>query len=307
MQYIKPYVELIDEKDPFKKIELAGRTCYKSEAKITDDSAKKFVCGLIKSKHTAMVEHQVFVFQPDYKNSGELMYFLDAIRAAGYLRITSVRTAAGNWRTLISGNVRALNECSNAGPLLREVQGVYPELVYAPENNLELFPNVKVNLVNLDDISDLTYEEVETHKNFTFRFITDRGVTHELVRHRPCSFAQESTRYVNYKQGISIALPTGFYEKPEAVQEEYTTAFWDSEKHYCNLIEMGESPQQARAVLPTALKTEIVVTTTFAEWLHILNLRMVGTTGAPHPDIKTVMEMAYAHMCEDPIIQKYHY
>jgi thymidylate synthase (FAD) len=113
------------------------------------------------------------------------------------------------------------------------------------------------------------------------------------VRHRPCSFAQESTRYVNYKDGLNISLPNQFYEKPEEVQGLYREAFEFVENVYRNLIESGETPQQARAVLPNALKTEIVVTANLEEWNHIINLRYHGTTGAPHPDIKVVAEKIY--------------
>lgn len=327
MKLITPSATLITEKDPYKKIELVGRTCYKSEDKITDESAPKFVRGLIKSDHTAMVEHQVFVFQlandigtievDGRKIDGDEVAakWVRAFkgRTGPYLHITESWTRT--FRTLISGNVRALNECNMAGPLLKVVQTIYPDLVYgntsksAIELANSIYPGVEqaLKIVDITTLPDLTFNEISEHFNMTFRFITDRGVTHEMVRHRPSSYGQESTRYVNYKQGLNISLPTGFYEKAEEVQKEYEAAFWDAERHYIRLMELGEKAQQARGVLPTQLKTEIVMTTYMREWNHVFNLRSKGTTGAPHPDIKTVMDIAYTTALKEyPAVQRYY-
>ena len=133
----------------------------------------------------------------------------------------------------------------------------------------------------------------------TIKFTVDRGVTHELVRHRPASFAQESTRYCNYEKGkfggeITVVEP--FWAKdPEKSAKLYP--IWlkgcsDAENTYMAMISAGATPQEARAVLPTETKNDIYVTTTEAEWEHILNLRYYGTTGAPHPDMKRVMAIA---------------
>lgn len=298
MNFITPSALLIAEKDPHKKIELAGRTCYKSEDKITDESAPKFTRGLIKSNHTAMVEHHVFVFEVIGAEDDEnILSFLEAVDNCPYIHVTNEFHSNGDigWRRLISGNVRALNEWDAAAPLVRVMAEQYPDLAYGPAAKCAnyIYTNIKARMVDIEALPDLSHTELAEHFNMTFRFITDRGVTHELVRHRPASYGQESTRYVNYKAGINIALPTGFYEKPEEVQAEYEAAFWDAERHYIKLIELNEKPQQARAVLPTALKTEIVMTTTLKEWEHVFNLRLWGTTGAPHPDIKAIMDIAY--------------
>lgn len=307
MKFVTPNAVIIDEKDPLKKIELAGRTCYKSENKITDTSAEKFVGALIRRQHTAMLEHACFVFQlklkvPNTPTVNHAAYemlakYHDYLERDSYLHTTS---------RMVSGNIRAICQRNVNDPIFRALKAAYPMLAYSDVNGKdELFPMVEATIVDLDKLPNLTLDEIGAHKYVTFRFITDRGVTHELVRHRPCSFAQESTRYVNYHEGLSIALPTGFYERPEEVQEEYQSAFLDAERHYGRLIEMGQTPQQARAVLPNATKTEIVVTTSMGEWHHILNLRLFGTTGAPHPDIKTIMEEAYPIFMNDPICKKY--
>jgi len=292
---------MITETNPFKRIEAAGRTCYKSEDRITDNSARAFVRGLMKSQHTAMVEHAVFAFDVSDASANALI----SLKACPYINLT-LDTESG--RALASGNLRAINEQAadsyGAAMLLKTLYGIDPGLVYAAKDVYNVNAD-GVKIVDFDTISNLTVNEIEQHKFLTFRLITDRGVTHELVRHRPPSYGQESTRYVNYLAGISICLPAGFYTKPEIVQEEYQQAFQDADNHYRRLIEFGEKPQQARAVLPTALKTEIVITTNITEWNHIWNLRLFGTTGAPHPDIKALMEKVHAAAATDPIVAKY--
>lgn len=302
-KFVEPSATMITEADPFKHIERVGRTCYKSEDRITDDSAYKFVRGLMKSQHTAMVEHAVFVFQ--LKRATLLN--LTALHNCPYLNVTM---NGHNGRILASANVRALNEqaATNTGAalLLAKLYEQCPGMVYADKSLYEGKDAAYIDIVNIDTLDDLATYEVEAHKYLSFRFITDRGVTHEMVRHRPPSYGQESTRYVNYLEGISICLPTGFYERAPEVQEEYQKAFAHADEHYRNLINMGEKPQQARAVLPNALKTEIVMTTNIAEWNHVWNLRVFGTTGAPHPDIKTIMQMAYDQAGTDPTVAKYY-
>ena len=292
MQFVEPWVTVIDENDPYKKIELAGRTCYKSEDKITEDSAKKFVKGLIKRTHTAMLEHQVFIFEV-YDDSAVYTEFL---RRDNYFNVTSeIIKDKKEYRTrvLVSANVRAICQRGINDPIYRLLYKDYPDLCYnVNSSSLELFDYAKVRFVDFEkEYRSFTIKELIYHTYFTFRIVTDRGVTHELVRHRPCSFAQESTRYVNYKSGVSIALPSGYGAKPAYVQEIYQEAFETSERCYRELIEeYGESPQEARAVLPTQLKTEIVITTNLKEYIHIINLRYKGTTGTPHPNIKVIIE-----------------
>lgn len=137
------------------------------------------------------------------------------------------------------------------------------------------------------------HEAMLEHYSFSVLFTVDRGVSHELVRHRVASFAQESTRYCNYSKGdfgaeitviepcYLLALSDGYTEWRKAVEA--------AEKQYFELLTIGHSPQEARAVLPNSLKTEIVVTANLREWRHILSLRAVGTTGNPHPQMKEVM------------------
>lgn len=185
----------VDGKEILKQIESAGRTCYKSEDKITDESAAKFVSALIKHGHEAMIEHNAI----------------------------------------------------------------------------------------------------------TVRFICDRGVTHEIVRHRIASYAQESTRYCNYSNdkydneinvidisgGIKLDSKMKNFDLDtiEAILQEWTIAMEDAEKHYMKMIELGATPQIARSVLPTSVKTEIVVTMNIREWRHFFKLRAAKDS---HPQMREV-------------------
>jgi len=142
------------------------------------------------------------------------------------------------------------------------------------------------------------------HYSVSVKFFCDRGVSHELVRHRIASFAQESTRYCNYtgeKFGSEITyidLKGGMDGDPKirsldpekvfAIYEEWLSACEDAERHYNRMMELGASPQIARSVLNNSTKTEIVVTMNLREWIHFFNLRAVGTTGAPHPQMKEI-------------------
>lgn len=141
------------------------------------------------------------------------------------------------------------------------------------------------------------HEAMLEHGNITVRFITDRGVTHELVRHRiGTAFAQESTRYVKYGNDIEFIKPVFDWAKNinndgsvfgnNQKAELWTTSMLFLSKMYMRLIDNGCKPQEARAVLPNSLKTEIVVTANIREWRHIFKLRTANTA---HPQIKELM------------------
>lgn len=271
MRLIKPSFEIIEQQagleGMYKQIELAGRTCYKSEDKITEDSAKGFVERMIKSGHGAMLEHGTVYLLIPYEEA--------------------IDTIGDDW----------VHEQYSYNPY--SVVAVYG-------NNYYITTNFRV-LVENNWMDDLKYicEPTKYHeKRVTVRFICDRGVSHEYVRHRVFSFAQESTRYCNYskdKFGNELTfiipnwldIPEGNYEIP---------AFWDketcklmskyagdentcasiqtflsgiglSEQQYLSLIEDGWKPQQARAILPNALKTELVMTGFVSDWKHFFFLR----------------------------------
>lgn len=139
-------------------------------------------------------------------------------------------------------------------------------------------------------IVDKNHLAVIEHEKISVLFTFDRGVSHEIVRHRLASFAQESTRYCNYskdKFGHTITVvDITPHLKNELSFNEWLNAMEDAQRHYFKMLEYGESPQIARSVLPTSLKTEIVVTCNLREWREIFKQR---TSSAAHPQIREVM------------------
>ena len=133
------------------------------------------------------------------------------------------------------------------------------------------------------------HEAMLEHYSFTVKFICDRGVSHELVRHRIASFAQESSRYCCYakdKFGKELTFINPCFWEPDS--DNYARWFHEmdeAEKTYLAMIEDGATPEQARDILPLSIKTEIVMTANLREWRHFLKLRAEGVTGKPHPQM----------------------
>lgn len=133
------------------------------------------------------------------------------------------------------------------------------------------------------------HESVLEHFSFTVKFIVDRGVSHEIVRHRLASYSQESTRYCNYSKDdfqseITVIKPY-FLDEHSAGFGGWEIACRQAEKAYFDLLNWGCTAQEARSVLPNSLKTEIVMTCNLREWRHFLKLR---TSSAAHPQIREV-------------------
>lgn len=300
MKLVKPKYEIWEQpaglEGIYKQIEKAGRVCYKSEDKITEDSAKSFVDRMVKLGHGAILEHGTVYLAIPY----------DYVDVSAKLEIPIVsdivekykRNSYTEWHIRDDGFSRLAFITTN-----------YRVLV---ENNW------------LDDLEYLC-EPTEYHaKRVCVHLICDRGVSHEFVRHRVMSFAQESTRYCNYSKDkfgneVTYIMPCwipykeGQYEinegedswgnyngdyitwNKEPVSEhssDYKTLFHfikaldQAEMRYFNLLNSGWTPQQARIVLPNALKTELVMTGFVDDWKHFFDLRAIGTTGAPHPQAK---------------------
>jgi len=133
------------------------------------------------------------------------------------------------------------------------------------------------------------HEAMLEHGGATVKFITNRGVTHELVRHRVASFGQESTRYVNYGGKEMEFIRPVWLPDEDAGSSIWAGAMEVADAAYQRLLLAGWRPEQAREVLPNSLKTEIVVTANYREWRHIFKLRALGTTGKPHPQMQALM------------------
>lgn len=256
MKLIESSVQIIEEKDPYKMIELAGRTCYKSEDKITENSAKEFVDRMIKLGHGAMLEH-------------------------GTIYLTIAKTAM------------------NIGDPIFYIKNKYSKV-----NEDGLFYYITTNmrvLVENNRLDDLQYqvEPTEHHeKRITAKFICDRGVSHEFVRHRVFSFAQESQRYCNYSKDkfnkeILFIKPTWYKDDASIVKSNERTfceILQKCETYYFYLLEDGAKPQEARGVLPNATKTELVMTGFESDWEGFFKLRC---SGAAHPDAKKLADELY--------------
>lgn len=139
------------------------------------------------------------------------------------------------------------------------------------------------------------------HATVSVRIICDRGVSHELVRHRLASYSQESTRYCNYSKGkfgneITVIEPC-FWGENSPEYQMWKKACEFSEIMYMDLLNGGATPQQARSVLPNSLKTEIVVTMNIRNWRHFFEMRYLGVAGTPHPQMVEVAEKAFDLLC----------
>lgn len=279
MKLIKPNVEIIEQQPGlecmYKQIELAGRTCYKSEDKITEDSAKAFVDRMIKSRHGAVLEHGTV-----YLKLPTGLQLSDKYKKNKYSIITLTPGIDPYWA--VTTNYRVL-----------------------VENNW------------LDDLQYIC-EPTEYHeKRITVKWTCDRGVSHEFVRHRVFSFAMESTRYCNYSKDkfdkeITFIIPTWMdtikdgdifsydthIEEWQKSEDTNTSNFLQSiawaEKNYLTLIHNGWKSQQARQVLPNALKTELVMTGFESDWKGFFKLRSpkYGATGV-HPDAAYLADKLY--------------
>lgn len=271
MKLIKPSFEIIEqlpgEEGIYKQIELAGRVCYKSENHITEDSYKNF-CEMIKSKqHLSVFEHGTVYLRMNLA--------VDNILTRGFY-----------------------------------LSNPYSKAIYDPNNPKEFFitTNIRVLLENnrLEDFKYLCEPTKYHEKRYTIKFICDRGVSHEFVRHRAFSFSQESTRYCNYSKNkfnneITFIIPCWTnlkevdYSHYDGSQKDWFTlteaekvfvnALRESELKYLQLTTTGSwTPQQARAVLPNSLKTELVMTGFVSDWKHFFLLRSnrYGRGGA-HP------------------------
>lgn len=280
---IKPSVERIDERDNLKRIELAGRVCYKSEKKITEDSALDFCQRILRRGHTSVLEHSnVVVIVPPSMASDIFRFSREYHELTGkqpMLAFTGVVCDCA----IISGNVRAWRDVLN-------VQDMY---TFAGDPLLDVHGEIDLSTYVCDE-RFLGDELKDIHTRITLRIICDRGVSHELVRHRVMSFSQESTRYVNYgKRGYTFIEPW-WWEHQNGVLKHYMLGeMQHSVAVYDAMISEGATPQLARAVLPTQIKTEVVVTATPRQWASFLELRLAK--GA-HPDMQRI-----AHLVQEAL------
>lgn len=303
MKIINSSAEVIPMNDPLIHIEKIGRVCYKSNSTFTQDTAQKFFNSLVNSGHHSVLEHATFIFLLDSKN--EVEQVVEFIRNKRYIECTRALLDTHHnpyGRVIVSGNLRAIKESGFRflmTPLIQKYQRLSTYFDY-PLNSRD-FSKEPFKLITRNEFLALnpTQFELGHHLYTTILFTTDRGVTHEMVRHRPASFSQESTRYCNYSQDkfgneLTFICPATFDEWTQEQQDIYCNSLSIAEKHYLELVaQQGLRPQFARGILPTDVKTQIAMTANHNEWQHFFNLRLFGTTGNPHPNMKRVAEIAY--------------
>lgn len=312
MKIIKPNAILL-EGEPYQKIERCGRICYKSENNITTESAINFVNRMIQNGHLAMLEHSTIYLKIYSKNFvNALIAMLETLKNSKndnitpYINITtdfSVCYISASFRTflnLLNAEITDYKDIQTA--IAVGLNTKFPE-VFKIDNEYRL--STKMDIFNENEFIDDVIAEygffaddiLKKHITHSIVFTCDRGVSHEFVRHRPCSFAQESTRYCSYNKAkfgseITVIEPLFFKDSIDKYAM-WKTGCEVAEKMYFSLIDNGATPQEARSVLPNSLKTELVITATENEWQHIVNLRLLGTTGKPHPQMVECMKIAY--------------
>ena len=292
MKLINSKVEILEPTgytidDIYKQIEIAGRTCYKSEDKITPTSAKEFVDRMIKSGHGAMLEHGTVYL--DIPNSAGNYNLVPFFASNPYSKVV-IKPLDDRVHNYITTNFRVI-----------------------VENFAEEY---------IPDVLQYICEPTEFHeKRISVRWTCDRGVSHEFVRHRVFSFAQESTRYCNYSKDkfgneLTFIIPTWLtlpesnyiycdgdwvdinkqviqISEDEANAHSFLVTLDCSEYQYTQLINNGWKPQQARQILPNALKTELVMTGFESDWKHFFELRC---DTAAHPDARKLALELYSKL-----------
>lgn len=279
----------------YRQVERAGRVCYKSEDHCTAESARPFVERMIKSDHTAMLEH-----------------------ATVYLLYRDGETASAEQGGDAAGETWQRYE-RNKFSKVTTVDGCH----YVTTNLRVLAENQW--LADLDHLTEpLTHHE----RRVTVHFTTQIATTREFNRHRANSMAEQSTRYCNYSKDkfgneISINIPEWVralsVEEPAQIDflelakkvtegqaddyENWLFANLAAERAYMNLIALGRKPQEARAILPLDTNTELIHTAFVSDWKHFFDLRAQGTTGAPHPDAKVLALPLYDEFCRLGLIE----
>lgn len=262
MKLVEPYFEILEQPlgldGVYKMVEIAGRTCYKSEDRITADSAKEFANRMIDSGHGAMLEHGT-VYLKDY-------YDVSAI---------------GSWRKSLGEKYFNNKYSKVVKDTMSDMRGIY------------ITTNLRVLVENgwLHDLKYLCEQPTKYHeKRVCVKFHLDRVTGESFLRHRVFSFARESTRYCNYSKNkfnheITFVKPTFLNGKwdddNDLTHDLFRQSCEQSETYYFSLIDEGCTAQQARQVLSFSLYSPLVMTGFVSDWKHFFDLRCDSHA---HPD-----------------------
>ena len=255
-------------------IERAGRVCYRSEDKIVEGSGLTFVSNIFKRKHYSVIEHSNIVMRFDtskfpLETLNELKLFFDS----PFFDIILLHE-----KIYISGNWRAWYEF---------FQKKFDDDI----SSLELF----IKFLNKWNQIIKYQDEIPTElKKITVEFITDRAVTHELVRHRPASYSQESQRYVRYGE-INFIKPFWYNRIFDNMKDIFIETLKNTEENYRYMLKFMRA-EEARAILPNCTATKIVVTASIPEWKHIFNLRV---SKAAYPQFRNLLKPVKEHFIQN--------
>ena len=293
MIVIDPSYEIQDDLDQASlvvRLEACGRICYKSEEKISEGSALPFVKKIAEHGHNSVMEMAVVTLRL-HCSAPQITAFLEC--QPKFFIVDSVENGL-----LVTGSIRAFRELYSSFPEIALVQAMVDFLGASHPYLLEGVwqpvarkgdSAIGVEKMSLAQVEQLVPELVLRHRFLSVKFIVNRAVTHELVRHRPCSFLQESQRYCRYSQDkfgsqVTFIRPL-FFAPGSAEYSLWQQAMKLTEALYLQLLETA-TPQAARTVLPNSCKTEIIVYCNLAEWKHIFKLR---TSPAAEPSMREVM------------------
>ena len=295
MKVIAPYFEILEDLDSQSlavRIEACGRICYKSEDKISTESAEPFIRNIIKHGHNSVTEMAVLTLSIVYDSESFASQFFHLLPK--FFHIDKIEKK----ELLVTGSVRAFRELYQANPTVKMVKAIaeflgrrhplfYEDLL--PARGLVKQEGVKVEKVPLQTVDTLPADLLVKHRHVAVLFVVNRAITHEIVRHRPVSYLQESQRYCRYSQDkfgseVTFIKPM-FFKKGSAEYSMWEQAMQETEKIYLKLLETS-SPQAARTVLPNSCKTELITFANLLEWLHIFKLR---TSKGAEPSMREVM------------------
>ncbi|RUM88319.1 MAG: FAD-dependent thymidylate synthase [Thermodesulfatator sp.] len=295
MKIIPPGFEILDhyfkEGRVLEQIERCGRVCYKSEDKITPESAVPFIKGIIKRGHESVIEMANLVLDVSSERPEDFCDFFSVIpRFCQASRISDTQQ-------VISGNPRSFRDLARRFPDLAIVSAIKKELtkhypvIYQDidSDRLVASDRVKARLLSPEEIDHLDSEFLIKHRTILVHITVNRAVTHELVRHRVASYLQESQRYCRYGEkrfgGEVVFIKPCFFQEGTEEFGTWQRAMEETERLYLKLLETS-SPQAARTVLPNSCKTEIMVHATLEEWQHIFRLR---ASPAADPSMREIM------------------
>lgn len=317
MKIVKPNAEIVLENTPYEQVERIGRICYKSEDNMYDGSCWKFVNNLVKNQHFAMLEHGHYHFIVTLADGIEQLpadfvkipYVLwDELPDGMIIESDNAVSARKTFKNfLVTVSLSHLFKDKDSSKFMQRLGIAHVTDTYQCDkyiiSTIILDRNGIKKLFQgcgITNASERTKYELinilNKHIHVSIKFTCDRGVSHELVRHR-CSVAQESTRYCNYSNDkFNNELS---FVQPSQLLTAASIAMWanlckSAEKTYLHLVSVENVlPETARSVLPNSLKTEVVLTMPIVQWRHFMKIRLDGTTGKPHPDMKIVANIAH--------------